>query len=93
MQPSHLRKREFAPLLRRAGLPHIRFHDLRHTAASLLLRRGVNPKIVSELLGHANIGITLDIYSHVTPDMQQAYARTMDEVLAEGHNKLANDDR
>ncbi len=92
MHPSHLREREFHPLLLRAGLPHIRFHDLRHTAATLLLRRGVNPKIVSEMLGHANIGITLDVYSHVTPDMQEAAARTMDEVLAEGHDKPTPDD-
>ena len=59
----------------------MRFHDLRHTAATLLLRRGVNPKVVSEMLGHANISITLDVYSHVTPDMQEAAAQVMDEVL------------
>ncbi len=81
LHPTHLLKRDFHPLLRRAGLPAIRFHDLRHTAATLLLRRGVNPKIVSEMLGHANVSITLDIYSHVTPDMQQAAAQVMDSVL------------
>lgn len=82
--PWHLREREYYPLLRRAGLPIIRFHDLRHTCATLLLRRGVNPKIVSEMLGHANISITLDTYSHVTPDMQQAAAQAMDDVLLDG---------
>ena len=92
MHPSHLREREFYPLLRRAGLPYIRFHDLRHTAATLLLRRGVNPKIVSEMLGHANIGITLDVYSHVTPDMQEAAARTMDELLTDGNDKSPDDE-
>jgi len=56
----------------------MRFHDLRHTAATLLLRRGVNPKIVSEMLGHSSVSITLDIYSHVTPDMQQQAADAMD---------------
>jgi integrase len=81
LHPSHLLVREFYPLLRRAGLPSIRFHDLRHTAATLLLRRGVNPKVVSEMLGHANISITLDIYSHVTPDMQEAAAQVMDDLL------------
>jgi integrase len=71
----------FQPLLKRTGLPRIRFHDLRHTAATLLLGRGVNPKIVSEMLGHASIGITLDIYSHVLPTMQQSAAAQMDAAL------------
>ena len=56
--------------LKRAGLPRIRFHDLRHTCATLLLRRGVHPKVVSELLGHSTVTMTLDRYSHVLPDMQ-----------------------
>jgi integrase len=81
LHPSHLRRREYHPLLQRAGLPHIRLHDLRHTAATLLLRRKVNPKVVSEMLGHANIAITLDIYAHVMPDMQEEAARVMDEVV------------
>jgi integrase len=71
----------FYPLLNRAGLPRIRFHNLRHTAATLLLGRGVNPKIVSEMLGHASIGITLDIYSHVLPDMQAQAAAAMGAAL------------
>jgi integrase len=64
-------------------LPPIRFHDLRHTAATLLLSRGLNPKIVSEMLGHASIAITLDIYSHVLPHMQQQAADAMDDLLGE----------
>jgi integrase len=84
LHPSHLLRRQFLPLLRKAGLPALRFHDLRHTAATLLLRRGVNPKIVNEMLGHANISITLDIYSHVTPDMQEMAAGVMDAILGEG---------
>lgn len=71
----------FHPLLKRSGLPRIRFHDLRHTAATLLLGRGVNPKIVSEMLGHASVGITLDTYSHVLPTMQQSAAAEMDAAL------------
>jgi integrase len=59
----------------------MRFHDLRHTAATLMLTRGVHPKIVSEMLGHATIAITLDTYSHVLPTMQQAAARAMEDVL------------
>lgn len=71
----------FERVLRRAGLPAIRFHDLRHTCASLLLAANVNPKVVSELLGHATVAITLDIYSHVMPDMQEDAALTLATML------------
>lgn len=60
-----------------AGLPMIRFHDLRHTAATLLLAPRMNPKVVSEMLGHASVSITLDIYSHILPDMQEDAAAAM----------------
>jgi integrase len=72
----------FKPLLRRSGLPKIRFHDLRHTCATLLLSKNVNPKVVSEMLGHASIAITLDTYSHVLPNMQESAARAMEDVLS-----------
>lgn len=62
---------ELKKLLQKAGLPDIRFHDLRHSAATLLLSEGVHPKVVQELLGHSTISITLDVYSHVLPSMQQ----------------------
>jgi integrase len=62
----------------------MRFHDLRHTAATLLLGRGINPKIVSDMLGHARIAITLQLYSHVTPHMQQQAAGAMDAALGDG---------
>jgi integrase len=71
----------YFPLLQRAGLPRIRFHDLRHTCATLLLGRGVPVKVVSELLGHASIAITLDVYAHVLPDMQAQAAREMQAML------------
>jgi integrase len=74
-------RRGFWPLLERAGLPKMRLHDLRHTAATLLLGRGINPKVVSEMLGHSNISITLGLYSHVTPHMQQTAADAMDAAL------------
>jgi integrase len=70
------------PLLKHAGLPQIRFHDLRHTCATLLLSKNVNPKVVSEMLGHATIAITLDTYSHVVPDMQDGAAKAMEEALS-----------
>ena len=71
----------FAKVLKKAGLPHIRFHDLRHTHATLLLKAGIHSKIVSERLGHANIGITLDTYSHVLPGLQERAAECFDEML------------
>jgi integrase len=73
--------RSFKPLLRRANLPDIRFHDLRHTCATLLLSRGVHAKLVQELLGHSTIAVTLDTYSHVLPGMDDGLADTMDEAL------------
>jgi integrase len=82
INPSNLRQRSFAQLLKRAGLPHMRFHDLRHTCATLLLSRGVHPKFVQELLGHATIAITLDTYSHVMPSMGDATAMAMEDALA-----------
>ena len=72
----------FKPLLKRAGLPQTRFHDLRHTCATVLLGRNVNPKIVSEMLGHASIAITLDTYSHVLPNMQSEAAKAMEDALS-----------
>ena len=69
------------PLLRRAGLPDTRFHDLRHTSATLLLTKGVHPKIVSEILGYSSITITLDTYSHVIPGLGDAAASAMNEML------------
>lgn len=69
------------PLLRQAGLPDIRFHDLSHTCATLLLTKGVHPKVVSEMLGHASVTITLDVYSHVLPDLQDGAAGAMDDAL------------
>jgi len=83
INPSNLRQRSLAPLLNKAGLPPIRFHDLRHTCATLLLSKGVHPKFVQELLGHATIAITLDTYSHFIPSMGDQTARAMQEALSE----------
>jgi integrase len=73
--------RGFKPLLKRAGLPDIRWHDLRHTCATLLLSRGVHPKYVQQLLGHASIQLTLDRYSHWMPSMGKHTARAMEDAL------------
>jgi len=69
-------------LVERAQVAAMPFHSARHSAASLLLSRGVHPKIVSEMLGHSTVAITLDVYSHVTPAMHREAARVMDELLS-----------
>jgi integrase len=80
IHPSNM-LRGYRAMLRRAELPPLRFHDLRHTAATLLLGAGIHPKVVSEMLGHSTISITLDLYSHVTPTMQQQAADAVDSLL------------
>ena len=71
----------FARIARRADLPGTRFHDLRHTFASLMLLAGIHPKIVSEMLGHSSVAFTLDVYSHVIKGLGQAAVKRLDEVL------------
>ncbi len=72
----------FARILKRAELPRIRFHDLRHTCASLLLAQGVHPRMVMEILGHSQIGLTMNTYSHVMPTLRQEVAAQMEAILA-----------
>jgi integrase len=74
-------ERHFHAVLNKAGLPRIRFHDLRHTAATLLLIEGVHPKVVQEMLGHSQIGLTMDTYSHVIPSMQKDAAEKMQNLF------------
>jgi integrase len=76
-------KHRLYPLLERAELPRIRFHDLRHTAATLLLGRSINPKVVSEMLGHSHVSVTRSIYSHILPHMQQQAAEAMGMALGQ----------
>jgi integrase len=71
----------FGKLLKKIGLPHMRFHDLRHSAATILLVAGVHPKVVQERLGHSTIAMTLDVYSHVLPSMQQDAAGKIDDLF------------
>lgn len=83
LRANHVLQRMFTPILQRAHLPLIRFHDLRHTAATLLLVQGIHPKVVSEMLGHSTVSMTLDIYSHVLPDMQKDATQALDRLLAQ----------
>jgi integrase len=82
LERRNVSKYQFKKLLKRAGLPDVRFHDLRHTCATLLLGSNVNPKIVSEMLGHATIAITLDTYSHVLPNMQNEATKALEDALS-----------
>jgi len=85
LHPNHAVS-ELKKLLKQAGLPDIRFHDLRHSAATLLLSLGVHPKVVQELLGHTHISMTMDIYSHVLPGMQQDAMSKLNDVLSMPNN-------
>jgi integrase len=80
IQPAEL-SRTFNKLIKKAGVPHVRFHDLRHTHATLMLKQEVHPKIVQERLGHSSITITLDTYSHVLPNMQREAVKRFEESL------------
>jgi integrase len=83
---------EFARFIGRLkNLPRIRFHDLRHSHATQLLASGVHPKIASERLGHASVGITLDLYSHVTDTMQGEAAAKLDSAMQVAKSRLANE--
>lgn len=76
--------REFQALIKTANLPSMRFHDLRHTAATLLLAQGVDPRTIMETLGHSQISLTLNTYSHVLPALQGEAARRMNAILTTG---------
>jgi len=73
--------REFPAMLAKASLPSVRFHDLRHTAATLLLAQGVDPRTIMETLGHSQISLTLNTYSHVLPALQAEAAKKIDVIL------------
>jgi integrase len=80
IDPRHV-KRRLDPLLKKAGLPHYRVHDLRHFCASLLLAQGVPLKVVSEILGHSQISTTADLYVHVLPSLRKEAIDLMNSVL------------
>ncbi|MED0951981.1 tyrosine-type recombinase/integrase [Bacillus mobilis] len=68
-------------MIKKATMPKVRFHELRYTYATLLLAKGVNMKVISECLGHGDITITLDTYSHVLPTMQEDAVNKIEEIL------------
>ena len=78
----NLATREFKRVITTVGLPKLAIHGLRYTHTTLLLEQGVNPKAVSERLGHASVATTMDIYSHVLPGMQEKAALAIDAALA-----------
>jgi len=79
----------FGRIAKRAGLENVRFHDLRHTFASLMLAKGAKPKVISEALGHASVAFTLDVYSHIIEGMQSEAMALLDGVLPSGVNGFA----
>jgi integrase len=83
----------FVKVIAGAGIPHIRFHDLRHTHATLMLKAGIHPKVVSERLGHGDIRMTIDTYSHVLPGLQEAAAQRFDELLEKDVSKPLADEK
>ncbi len=74
----------FTRMARKAGLEDVRFHDLRHTFASLILLRGARPKVISEALGHSSVAFTMAVYSHIIEGMQADAMALLDEVLLSG---------
>ncbi len=89
LQPRTITQQWYQLLASNKALPRIRFHDLRHAHATHMLSSGVHPKIASERLGHSKVGITLDLYSHVMPGMQEDAAARVDRDLEEVINKRA----
>jgi integrase len=84
VNPENLKK-TYERLIKEADVPKIRFHDLRHTHATMLLAQWVHAKVISERLGHSNIKITLDTYSHVLPNMQEEAANQIDALLSKSN--------
>ena len=80
----------FNRIATRAGLEGVRFHDLRHTFASLMLLRGAKPKVISEALGHGSVAFTMDVYSHIIEGMQEDAMALLDEVLPVGVSEKNN---
>ena len=80
----------FHKIALQANLPGVRFHDLRHTFASLMLLRGVSPEIISKALGHSSVSFTMDIYSHIIDGMQSDAVKLLDDLLPKGISQSNN---
>lgn len=89
LNPIHV-LRMFKKLLERAELPHMHFHDLRHSAATILISMGINPKVIQELLGHSDISITLGIYGHLFPSMQKDVVDKWQDVFGDNNKEDGN---
>jgi len=82
IEPQNL-VRHFKTLLQRADLPNIRFHDLRHRCATMLISQGVHPRFVMEIMGHSQISVTMNTYGYVLPETQREAARLLDQLYTE----------
>ncbi|MFC2063422.1 tyrosine-type recombinase/integrase [Chloroflexota bacterium] len=80
----------FSKIAKQAGLGVVRFHDLRHTFASIMLLRGAKPKVISEALGHSSVAFTMDVYSHIIEGMQSDAMALLDEVMPAGVSQIFN---
>ena len=89
IDPSSL-SHSFNRIAKQAGLGNVRFHDLRHTFASLMLMQGAKPKVISEALGYSSVAFTLDVYSHIIEGMQSDAMALLDEVLPAGTYQTIN---
>jgi integrase len=89
LNPSSL-SRDFARVVKKADLENVRFQDLRHTFAGLMLLRGAKSKVISEALGHASVAFTMDVYNHIIEGMQSDAVALLDEVLPPGLNGPRN---
>jgi len=81
--PKNFTRRYYRPIIRSAGVPYVKFHELRHTHMTLLLERNVHPKVAQARAGHSSISITMDTYSHVSPEIERGAANMMDEIFKE----------
>ena len=91
VEARNLIRTSYAPLLVRAGVPRVKFHALRHSAATLLLSQGIHPRIVADLLGHSTTSLTMDVYSHVSLDMQASAAEAMDRLFQRAMDRLTRE--
>lgn len=89
IEPRNL-QRAFDEIRAAAELPRVRIHDLRHTAATLLLTQGVHPRVVMELLGHSQIAVTMNLYSHVVPELRKEAADRMDAIFRPSERVATN---